>query len=116
MSSACSRRARRTSSRGTASARPTCCCAWRRAEAMLLLKTATLSLPPERELAVAGGAVETFPVAAGQLLTISDVAGGQPAALFAVAVDDPRHFVSPHHTRVVSNSFLLRLGLRLVTE
>jgi uncharacterized protein YcgI (DUF1989 family) len=83
---------------------------------MLLLKTATLSLPPERELAVAGGAVETFPVAAGQLLTITDVAGGQPAALFAVAVDDPRHFVSPHHTRVFSNSFLLRLGMRVVTN
>src|SRR5258707_2208624 len=83
---------------------------------MLLLKTPTLTLPEERELEVAGGAVKTFPVAAGQLLTITDVAGGQPAALFAVAVDDPRHFVSPHHTRVFSNSFLLRLGMRVVTN
>ena len=83
---------------------------------MLLLKTATLSLPEEREFEIAGGAVKTFPVAAGQLLTITDLAGGQPAALFAVDVADSRHFVSPHHTRVFSNSFLLRLGMRVVTN
>ena len=63
-----------------------------------------------------GGAVKTFPVAAGQLLTITDLAGGQPAALFAVDTGDVRHFVSPHHTRVFSNSFLLRLGMRVVTN
>jgi uncharacterized protein len=83
---------------------------------MLLLKTPALSLPAEHSVTVAGGAVETFPVAAGQLLTVSDIAGGQPAALFAVAVADVKHFVSPHHTRVFSNSFMLRLGMRVVTN
>ena len=83
---------------------------------MLLLKTPTLSLPAERDITVAGGAVETFPVAAGQLLTVTDIAGGQPAALFAVAIADVGHFVSPHHTRVFSNSFMFRLGMRVVTN
>jgi uncharacterized protein YcgI (DUF1989 family) len=83
---------------------------------MLLLKTPTLSLPAEHAVTVASGTVETFPVAAGQLLTVTDIAGGQPAALFAVAVADHRHFVSPHHTRVFSNSFMLRLGMRVMTN
>jgi uncharacterized protein len=83
---------------------------------MLLLKTPVLSLPAEHALTVAGGAVEAFPVAAGQLLTITDLEGGQPAALFGVSVADSRHFVSPHHTRVFSNSFLFRLGMRVVTN
>jgi len=30
--------------------------------------------------------------------------------------DDLREFLSPHHTRVFSNSFLLTLGMRLVTN
>jgi len=80
------------------------------------MKQPSLTLPSERSLRVARGTVESFPVAQGQLLTITDVEGGQPAALFGVSVVDMRHFLSPHHTRVFSNSFLLRLGMRLVTN
>jgi uncharacterized protein YcgI (DUF1989 family) len=47
---------------------------------------------------------------------VTDLEGRQPAALFAVAADDMQHFLSPHHTRVFSNSFLLRLGMRLVSN
>jgi uncharacterized protein YcgI (DUF1989 family) len=47
---------------------------------------------------------------------VTDLEGGQPAALFAVAADDMDHILSPHHTRVFSNSFLLRLGMRLVSN
>ena len=55
-------------------------------------------------------------VAAGQLLAIRDIEGGQPAALFALTAASPSLFLSPHHTRVFSNSFMLRLGMRLVTN
>jgi uncharacterized protein len=83
---------------------------------MLLMKEPTLALPPERTLEIAGGTVSAFPVAQGQLMTVVDVNGGQPAALFAVSVADQSHFLSPHHTRVFSNSFVLRLGMRIVTN
>ena len=73
-------------------------------------------LPAETEIVV--GADEAAAVVArrGQLLTVTDVEGRQPAALFAITLADPREFLSPHHTRVFSNSFMLRLGMRLVTN
>lgn len=83
---------------------------------MLLMKEPVLTLPPEAAYYIAGGSVLAFPVAKGQCLTIEDIEGGQPAALFGVSVDDTRHFLSPHHTRVFSNSFILRLGMRVVTN
>jgi uncharacterized protein len=83
---------------------------------MLLLKHPTLCLPAEHSLRIETGAIMAFPVRQGQLLTIVDERGGQPAALFGVDAADSRHFVSPHHTRVFSNSFILRLGMRVVTN
>src|SRR5882757_7733837 len=83
---------------------------------MLLLKHPTLCLPAEHSLRIETGAIMAFPVRQGQLLTIVDERGGQPAALFGVDAADSRHFVSPHHTRVFSNSFILRLGMRIVTN
>ena len=73
-------------------------------------------IPVETEIVV--GADEAAAVVArrGQLLTVTDVEGRQPAALFAITLVNPREFLSPHHTRVFSNSFLLRLGMRLVTN
>jgi uncharacterized protein YcgI (DUF1989 family) len=72
--------------------------------------------PAEQIVLVPGGEVRAFSVKQGQLIAITDVEGGQPASLFAIAADDPEHFLSPHHTRVFSNSFVLRLGMRLVTN
>jgi len=83
---------------------------------MLLLKHPTLCLPAEHSLRIETGAIMAFPVRQGQLMTIVDERGGQPAALFGVDAADSRHFVSPHHTRVFSNSFILRLGMRVVTN
>ena len=73
-------------------------------------------LPAETELVI--GADEAGAVVArrGQLLTVTDVEGRQPAALFGITLANPREFLSPHHTRVFSNSFMLRLGMRLVTN
>jgi uncharacterized protein len=69
---------------------------------MLLMKKPSLTLPPENRIEVTGGTVSAFPVAKGQLLTVKDVDGGQPASLFGVTVADATHFLSPHHTRAFS--------------
>ena len=84
---------------------------------MLLLKTpSTSAAPPEGELTVKGGGAGAVAICRGQLLTVIDPEGGQAAALFAITTADPGEFLSPHHTRVFGNSFLLRLGMRLVTN
>ena len=73
-------------------------------------------LPAETEIVVGADQAGAVVAHRGQLLTVTDVEGRQPAALFAITLADPREFLSPHHTRVFSNSFMLRLGMRLVTN
>ena len=83
----------------------------------LLMKTPDEApLPRETELVVGADRAGAVVARRGQLLTVTDLEGRQPAALFAVTLADPREFLSPHHTRVFSNSFMLRLGMRLVTN
>lgn len=83
----------------------------------LLMKTPDEEpLPPEAEVVVGADRAGAVVARRGQLLTVTDLEGRQPAALFAVTLADPREFLSPHHTRVFSNSFMLRLGMRLVTN
>ena len=83
---------------------------------LLMIEPEPTPLPPAQDILVPGGSVKAIPVAKGQLLAITDIEGGQPAGLFAVAADDMGHVLSPHHTRVFSNSFVLKLGMRLVTN
>ena len=73
-------------------------------------------LPAETGIVVGADRAEAVVARRGQLLTVTDIEGRQPAALFAITLADPREFLSPHHTRVFSNSFMLRLGMRLVTN
>ena len=73
-------------------------------------------LPDEAEIEIGTDLAGAVVARRGQLLTITDVEGRQPAALFGVTLANPREFLSPHHTRVFSNSFMLRLGMRLVTN
>lgn len=82
----------------------------------LLMVFPDVVLPPEVSGIVEGGTAAAFPVAVGQLLAVKDIEGGQPAGIFAVSPATPEIFLSPHHTRVFSNSFLLRLGMRMVTN
>ena len=83
----------------------------------LLMKSLTTEeLPPETAVKIPGGEARAIYVYQGQLLSIVDLFGRQPATLFAIVKDDLREFLSPHHTRVFSNSFLLKLGMRLVTN
>ena len=83
---------------------------------LMMIAGSTAPLPPARELFVPGGEARSLAVGQGQLLAIRDLEGGQPAGLFAASPIDPTLFLSPHHTRVFSNSFVLRLGMRLVTN
>lgn len=84
---------------------------------MLLMKDPAASREgPETEVEVAHGTACVVPVRQGQLLTVIDVAGGRSAQLYAFAQADPREFLSPHHTRVFSNSYVLAPGMRLVTN
>jgi uncharacterized protein YcgI (DUF1989 family) len=71
---------------------------------------------PETEILVPHGTAGTVAIRQGQLLTVTDVEGGRSAALFAMTTADRREFLSPHHTRVFSNSYVLGLGMRLVTN
>lgn len=72
--------------------------------------------PPELALTVPCGQAVAFPAERGQLLTVTDLDGGRPASLFAWTLGDPAEFLSPHHTRVFSNSYILTLGMRLMTN
>ena len=83
---------------------------------LLMKETVPGPLPEETEVVVGPDRAGAVVARRGQLLTVTDVEGRQPAALFGVTLDDPRVFLSPHHTRVFSNSFMLRLGMRLVTN
>ncbi len=84
---------------------------------MLLMTTPIEGpLPPETEQIVAHGAAVVVPVKCGQLLSVTDLEGGRAAQLFAFTDADDREFLSPHHTRVFSNSYVLSKGMRLVTN
>lgn len=72
--------------------------------------------PPELALTVPHGQAVAFPAGRGQLLTVTDLEGGHPIGLFAWTMGDPAEFLSPHHTRVFSNSYILTLGMRLMTN
>jgi uncharacterized protein YcgI (DUF1989 family) len=84
---------------------------------MLLMKEPTHApLPTEFEQEIAHGTAVIVPVRCGQLLSVTDVDGARAAQLFAFTEADDREFLSPHHTRVFSNSYVLGKGMRLVTN
>lgn len=83
---------------------------------LLMTDPAHAGEPPEAAITVPHGKAGMVTAHQGQLLTITDVEGGRSAQLYAVTTADPREFLSPHHTRVFSNSYVLTLGMRLVTN
>lgn len=52
----------------------------------------------------------------GQLLRITAQGDGAVASLFGFSLADPAVWLSVHHTRVFSNSYLLGSGMRLVNN
>lgn len=65
---------------------------------------------------VAPGTAGSISVLQGQLLKIEALGPGAVASLYGFVKDDPSVFLSVHHTRVFSNSYLLGPGMRLVTN
>lgn len=86
---------------------------------MLLMRegfeeSAERSLAPS--LTVAAHSVGSIEVRRGQLLRITALEAGAVASLFGFSVADPAVWLSVHHTRVFSNSYLLGSGMRLVNN
>lgn len=86
---------------------------------MLLMREA-FSEPTTRALAtpvrVEAGEAASIRVLRGQLLRITALGDGAVASLFGFSVADPAVWLSVHHTRVFSNSYLLGSGMRLVNN
>jgi len=70
----------------------------------------------EESVIVAPGSAGTIRVLRGQLLRISAMGDGAVASLFGFGLEDPTEWLSVHHTRVFSNSYLLGSGMRLVNN
>jgi uncharacterized protein len=83
---------------------------------LMMIAPTDAALPSEREIIVDHGTVGAVPVKQGQLMTITDIGGGQPVQLYAYTDASPAEFLSPHHTRVFSNSYRLSQGMRMVTN
>ncbi|KKB63438.1 hypothetical protein WM40_11980 [Robbsia andropogonis] len=84
---------------------------------MLLLKdpASRPALPPQTVLVPAGesGAIN---VKAGQILRIEAKAPGAVASMFGFSQTNDDVYLSVHHTRVFSNSYVLQAGMRLVSN
>ncbi len=65
---------------------------------------------------VAPGSTGSIKVLRGQLLRITALGDGAVASLFGFSLADPAVWLSVHHTRVFSNSYLLGSGMRLVNN
>ncbi|WP_217549424.1 urea carboxylase-associated family protein [Pantoea sp. GbtcB22] len=65
---------------------------------------------------VARGSIGSIRVLRGQLLRITAQGDGAVASLFGFSLADPAVWLSVHHTRVFSNSYLLGSGMRLVNN
>lgn len=83
---------------------------------LLMISPVEQAAPPEQGIVVAHGTVGAVPVRQGQLMTIIDIEGGRPVQLYAFTDADEGEFLSPHHTRVFSNSYRLNQGMRMVTN
>lgn len=87
---------------------------------MLLMKEGLVGANVQRSLApsvvVAPGTAGSIRVLRGQLLRITALGDGAVASLFGFSLDEPGVWLSVHHTRVFSNSYLLGAGMRMVNN
>lgn len=83
---------------------------------LLMIEPGDRAVEPVQRLRVAKGTAGAIDVRQGQLLKVMAHETGATAALFGFVKDDPSIFLSVHHTRVFNNSYLLGLGMRLVTN
>lgn len=87
---------------------------------MLLLKEPKESSPriplAPSHVHVPAGESRAIEVRCGQILRIEAREAGAVAALFGFSRTQPDVFLSVHHTRVFSNSYLLQAGMRMVSN
>ncbi len=83
---------------------------------LLMIEPDVREAQPPLRVQVPAGAARAVEVLKGQLLKISCAQAGAVASLFGFAKDDPSVYLSVHHTRVFSNSYVLGLGMRLVSN
>jgi len=86
---------------------------------MLLMKDESINAASRTVAAtvdIAAGEAGSIKVLSGQLLKITAKGAGATAALFGFSLNDPGVFLSVHHTRVFSNSYLLGAGMRMVSN
>ena len=68
-----------------------------------------------KQVRIVGGYGGRVEIKAGQRLEIVNVEGGQVLDLYAFAQGNPGVFCSPSHTRVMNDSYLLKVGHHLWT-
>jgi uncharacterized protein len=84
---------------------------------MLLLKDSPQRAPlPPARVVVPAGASRAIEVKAGQILRIEAKEDGATASMFAFSRTNPDIYMSVHHTRVFSNSYVLQAGMRIVSN
>lgn len=86
---------------------------------MLLMKegfNAEASRPLAETVRVEAGTVGSIKVLRGQLLKITAAEAGAVASLYGFSLAEPDVWLSVHHTRVFSNSYLLGSGMRMVNN
>lgn len=71
---------------------------------------------PRHSVRVMPGQAGSIAVLQGQLLKITALDDGAVASLYGFVQGEPSTFLSVHHTRVFSNSYVLGAGMRLVTN
>jgi uncharacterized protein YcgI (DUF1989 family) len=84
---------------------------------MLLLKepSSRAALPPQ-SIAVPAGESRAIEVKAGQILRIEAKEPGAVASMFGFSRINDDVYLSVHHTRVFSNSYVLQAGMRIVSN
>jgi uncharacterized protein YcgI (DUF1989 family) len=84
---------------------------------MLLLKNGPdrIALAP-RSVIVPAGESRAIEVKRGEIFRIEAKDDHAVAAMFAFSQQDPDIYMSVHHTRVFSNSYVLQAGMRIVSN
>src|SRR5258706_5959971 len=83
---------------------------------LLMIDPVQREAQPRRRAKVMPDTAGAIDVLQGQLLKITALEAGAVASLFGFVKNQRDTFLSVHHTRVFSNSYVLGLGMRLVTN
>jgi uncharacterized protein YcgI (DUF1989 family) len=84
---------------------------------MLLLKNGPdRSVQAPRSVVVPAGESRAIEVKRGEIFRIEARDDHAVAAMFAFSQQDPDIYMSVHHTRVFSNSYVLQAGMRIVSN